>query len=95
MTKKALLLGAGFSYDLGMPLANGLTEDLFYFLTPERLNRYIKIWREADQYGPGRRIDPLAIDEVLDIYGRSRRDGSNYEEFLKGLQNEYRVGMEV
>ncbi|WP_067621129.1 hypothetical protein [Alicyclobacillus acidiphilus] len=89
MTKKALLLGAGFSYDLGMPLASSFTDDFFYFLTPERLSRCIKIWREADPYGPDRQIDPLAIDEVFDIYERSRGDGSNYEGFLKSLQNEY------
>lgn len=89
MAKRALLIGAGFSYDLGMPLASGFTEDLFYFLTPERLSRYLKIWREADPYGPGRPIDPLAIDEVLDIYRCYREDGKNYEEFLKGIQNEY------
>lgn len=29
MAKKALLLGAGFSYDLRIPLAKGITEDLF------------------------------------------------------------------
>ena len=88
--KKALLLGAGFSYDLGMPLANGLTKDLFHFLIPERLEKYIKIWKLAEPYGVERPIDPKVIDEVKELYllYRSKED-SNYEEFLKEIQNEY------
>lgn len=89
MTKRALFLGAGFSYDLGMPLAKDFTDDLFYFLNPERMKRYIKIWREADPYGSGRPIDPMVIDEVLDIYQLSREDNANYEEFLKRIQIGY------
>jgi len=91
MVKKALLIGAGFSYDLGMPLANGLTKDLFHFLTPDRMNKYIKIWKSAEPYGTDRPIDPRVIDEVLEIYLSYRnKEDSNYEEFLKEVQNEHR-----
>lgn len=31
--RKGLLLGAGFSYDLGMPLVKNLTKDFFSFFS--------------------------------------------------------------
>lgn len=90
MSKKALLLGAGFSYDLGMPIAKGLTQDLFYFLTPERIEKYINIWKTDEPFGKDRPISREAMDEVLDIYQKYYNNvGSNYEEFLKEIQDRY------
>jgi len=91
MTKRALLLGAGFSHDLGMPLAAGFTKDFFYFLNPDRMEKYIiRIWKTADPYGADRPIDPKTMDEVLGIYKQfyDSSDG-NYESFLKTIQDRY------
>jgi hypothetical protein len=88
MAKKALLLGAGFSYDLGMPLVTGLTQDFFHFLTPSRMHEYLEIWKIANPFGDERPINSSEMDEVLDIYQQyfDNRE-KNYEEFLKEIQD--------
>ena len=45
-----LLLGAGASYDLGMPLVKDLTQDLKSWLTSEKLRILNRHWRQS---GPG------------------------------------------
>lgn len=82
-----MLLGAGFSHDLGMPIANGITKDFFYFLNEDRVRKYIKRWKYADPYGEGRPIDPNAIGEIISLIDAFKnKDDSNYEDFLKVLQ---------
>lgn len=90
MGKRALLLGAGFSFDLGMPLVNTLTQDFFHFLTPERMEKYIKSWKLAEPYGADRPLNPKSMDEVFEIYLKHRSNSeSNYENFLKEIQDRY------
>ncbi|WP_397538150.1 hypothetical protein [Rummeliibacillus pycnus] len=86
--KKLLFIGAGFSYDLGMPLAHNLTRDFFSFLTPEKTKNFIEMWKSHDPYGEGRPLDKEIFDEVYDIYIKFYQDDNcNYEEFLKEIQN--------
>ena len=42
-----LLLGAGASYDLGMPLVNELTHELKSWLTPDKLRSLNRYWRRS------------------------------------------------
>jgi hypothetical protein len=87
LAKRALLLGAGFSYDLGMPLVTGLTQDFFHVLHPSRVHKYLDIWKRANPFGSDRPIDPKELDEVLNIYQSYYNNREkNYEEFLKEIQ---------
>ncbi len=96
MAKKALLLGAGFSYDLGMPLAKDFTKDLFYFLKPERTKGYLDIWKTGNPFGSDRPINPQAMDDVYEIYQKHYNNNeSNYEEFLKDIQKRHMTGYPI
>lgn len=78
--KKGLLLGAGFSFDLGMPLVTGLTKDFFHFFNEERLNRYIESWKMAEPYGEDYPIDKLALEAMYDLVQKYRKNTDlNYE----------------
>jgi hypothetical protein len=41
-----LFLGAGFSYEVGMPLVTELTRDLKETLTPAKVKAFNKSWQE-------------------------------------------------
>ena len=87
MTKRALLIGAGFSYDLGMPLATDFTKGFLKFFNESRMRECLEIWKTANPYGSDRPIDPKAMDDVYNIYkSYIRNPNSNYEEFLKEIQ---------
>ncbi|NFS06505.1 hypothetical protein FDE99_01760 [Clostridium botulinum] len=86
--KKGLLVGAGFSFDLGMPLVTGLTKDFFHFLNEERLTMFIESWKMMEPYGEDHPIDKLALEDVYDLVQKYRKNTAlNYEEFLKELQD--------
>lgn len=88
--KRGLLIGAGFSYDLGMPKAKELTKDFFYFLNEKRLRQFINVWKKSDPYGCDRPLDEEAIEEVYNLVIDYKNDlNCNYECFLKELQNRY------
>ena len=86
--KKGLLLGAGFSYELGMPLTYELTET-FLGLFNERSAKLLagQLSKNAP-YSEDRPINSDAIFEGMS-YFISYKDsgGKNYEEFLAELQN--------
>jgi hypothetical protein len=87
MKRKALLIGAGFSYDLGMPLAKGFTKDLFHYLSPDKIRYFMEIWKKSNPYGKGRSIDPSVMDEVLEMFMTHKsNEEANYEGFLKEIQ---------
>lgn len=84
---KGLLLGAGFSYDLGMPLVKTLTEDFFSFFSKKRLKSFVNLWSKNKPYGEDDPIEPRAFSTVLKIVEKYRRDpDSNYEAFLKEIE---------
>lgn len=82
--KKGLLLGAGFSYDLGMPLASELTEVFLGMFPKRRAKRFGEILAQNDPYTKDRPINKKAIFEGIDLL--LRYEGANYEELLSNLQ---------
>lgn len=87
MTKRALLLGAGFSYDAGMPLAKDFTKNFFKDAKPSFIKAIFDQMKKNDPYGKGRPIDPSTIDVLYEIYLKHYNNKTNYETFLKSLQD--------
>jgi len=87
--KKGLLLGAGFSFDLGMPLVGELTE-VFLSLFDERKIRALAALLSAQRpYTPDRPINQNAITTGLNLLlDYKKNNGSNYEAFLAGLEGQ-------
>ncbi len=77
----ALLIGAGFSFELGMPLASQLTTDVLGPLQSGALQRINDVWR----VNGGDAIAPEIFDEA-----GSKHD-LPYEEFLSWLQERWRT----
>jgi hypothetical protein len=85
--KKGLLLGAGFSYDLGMPLAGELTEVFLGIFNDEKIKKLAIVLSSQCPYTSDRPINGKAITAGLDrLLDYKKAKGSNYEEFLAGLQ---------
>ena len=59
--KIGLLLGAGFSYDLGMPLAQELTEVLLKPITPRTAGELARAMTRARPYGADRPLNEPAL----------------------------------
>ncbi|MDE1160630.1 MAG: hypothetical protein PW792_01655 [Acidobacteriaceae bacterium] len=91
--KNGLLIGAGFSYDLGMPLATELTE-VFLNLFTEAFAKQMTLAMAACQpYGNNRPIAPKAIMAGWDLLIAYKRQGDkNYEQFLAELQHRAHFG---
>jgi hypothetical protein len=89
MRRRGLLLGAGFSFDLGMPLAGELT-DVFLSLFDERKIRNLAALLSAQSpYTPDRPINQNAITAGLNLLiDYKKNNGSNYEALLAGLQTQ-------
>lgn len=86
--KKGLLLGAGFSYDLGMPLSSELTEIFLSFFHKDNILMYAKILSEKNPYGNDRPINFNAILEGLSIIIKFKQENcNNYEKILATIQN--------
>lgn len=85
--RKGLLLGAGFSYDLGMPLTVELT-DLFLDPFNARSAKDLgDVLAAKDPYSKGRPINAAAIHEGLQLVLAYKAAGKkNYEELLGQLQ---------
>ena len=85
--RRALLLGAGFSFDLGMPLAVEVTEVFLSLFNERSARRFGAALSKQDPYGQGRPIDPSGIRDGLDLILSYKRDGgTNYEEVLARLE---------
>lgn len=90
MSIKALLLGAGFSYDLGMPLAKDVTEDFFTFFDEGRIKSMISNLKNSNPYGDDNPISKKAMEDFFCVYKRLKKESienNNYELFIKGLQD--------
>ena len=75
-----LLLGAGASYDLGMPLLWELTHELKSWLTPEKVRTLNRHWRRG---GPGFDYP----DDVIEVFASVlNREDMHYENILGFLQ---------
>jgi hypothetical protein len=86
--KKGLLLGAGFSYDLGMPLAAELTELFLGLFNPAAVHALGKRLSIQKPFSKDRPINANAIQSGLNlILDYKNKKGTNYEALLADLQN--------
>ena len=85
--KRALLLGAGFSYDLGMPLSSELTEVLLGMFTEKSTATLVALLAAQKPFGDNRPVNRQAIEEAFALLLQYKADkGTNYEEFLTRIQ---------
>ena len=84
--KRALLIGAGFSYDLGMPLAADFSATFFNYLSPARCRQMAALMKTQQPFSKDRPTDPKAIDEAFSILEQYR--GKDYESFLSRIETE-------
>jgi hypothetical protein len=82
--KNGLLLGAGFSYDLGMPLTVELTEVFLNVFTDDIVEQMAKAMSLQQPYSKDRPIDPKAIRQGWDsLVAYNKSGGNNYDAFGK------------
>lgn len=85
---KGLLLGAGFSYDLGMPLSVEFTEVFLGIFNKRNVKSLATVLAKNDPYSNGRPINKEAIFNGLNLLLEYKKDkGNNYEEFLQIIQD--------
>ena len=87
MGKKTLLLGAGFSYELGMPLAFDLSKDFYSKFSPFTMLRLINILKRNEPYGKDRPIEKNTLDDIGILYSQYNRNGIIYEKMLLELES--------
>lgn len=76
-----LFLGAGASYEIGMPLVQGLTEEICNWLTPEKLRSLNLSWRS---HGGG--YQDRILDDFISVLQRSDQ---HYETLLGYLEVQF------
>ncbi|MGU7785040.1 hypothetical protein [Burkholderia sp. PU8-34] len=85
--KKGLLLGAGFSYDLGMPTARELTETFLDLFDKRKAALIVASLGSHQPYSSDRPISKAAVAEAFDLLlDYKSRNGSNYEELIANIQ---------
>lgn len=85
--KTALLLGAGFSYDLGMPISSELTEVFLGMFDKVNTTSFAAAMSRQQPFGEDRPINSKAIEAVFSLLLQYKRDkGANYEELLMKIQ---------
>ncbi len=82
MNLTGLLIGAGASYEIGMPLVKDLTSELKAWLTPEKLRALNKVWKDKQGGYSNAVIDDLSNMLLL--------DGQHYESILGHLETQFR-----
>lgn len=86
--RTGLLLGAGFSYDLGMPLAAELASVFLNLFNERNVLRVADTLSTINHYGNDRPINKPAIHEGLNfVLNYKRKLGNNYEELFANLEN--------
>ncbi|MCF4172729.1 MULTISPECIES: hypothetical protein [Vibrio] len=86
--KKVLLLGAGFSYELGMPLASELTQVFLGVFSESFANKLVERLAMNEPFGSDRPVNLEAMKEVMSlVHDYQRQRGNNYEELLANIQN--------
>jgi len=77
--KIGLLLGAGFSYDLGMPLAKELTEVLLAPFNERDVKALVRAMCRGRPNGPDRPPNERALSECFDVLlSYKSSNGQNY-----------------
>jgi hypothetical protein len=91
--KNGLLLGAGFSYDLGMPLTVELTEVFLNLFTDDDAKQMARAMSVQQPYGKDRPIDPKAIRDGWNSLLTYKKSGKrNYEAFLTEIEEKAGLG---
>ncbi len=86
--KKVLLLGAGFSYDLGMPLVTELTDVFLGIFEEKSALNFAKRFSQNNPFGNDRPINEYAITEGINLILKYKREGgSNYEKLISELDS--------
>ncbi|MBD9439411.1 hypothetical protein [Pseudomonas sp. PDM04] len=86
--KKGLLLGAGFSYDFGMPIATELTEVFLGLFTKESANHFVGLLAHNSPYGEDHPINMEALKRGMELLLTYKSAGGrNYEELLSNIQS--------
>ena len=78
MSLTGLLLGAGASFDIGMPLVKELQRDLKRYMTPDKL-RSMNLWQRSHHGG----VPVEAIEALVTLLDR---DDLNYEQIIGNLE---------
>ena len=85
--KKALLLGAGFSYHFGMPLAKDLSEVFLGLFDEVNTPPFIEELSKQKPFSEGRPINKAALAEGVGVILKHKDAGTeNYEAVLAELQ---------
>ena len=85
--KKGLLLGAGFSYDFGMPLAYELTDIFLSLFNKNSTKKFLSTISKNDPYGDGRPINLTALKIGVELILKHKKEKSiNYENILNELE---------
>lgn len=84
---KGLLLGAGFSFDLGMPLASEFSDTLFSYFDLQKMTDLINNMRDHLPYGNNRPLCSTTLDKVIEIVKCFyRSDNRNYEKLFADIE---------
>ncbi len=83
--KKVLLLGAGFSYDLGMPLAYELTDVFINMFNEKNAKEIVELVYQQNNNENSRPINREALNEAMQMVLDYK--GNNYEELLANIQS--------
>jgi hypothetical protein len=85
--KKGLLLGAGFSFDLGMPLASELTDDFMYIFNRGNEKKTVATLSRQKPYSADRPINEKAIAAGINLLLEYKEKGCrNYEAAIGAIQ---------
>lgn len=85
---KGLLLGAGFSFDLGMPLASEFSDTLFSFFTAEKMSHIINNLRGHKPYSNNRTLCDTTLSKFIEIYNEFlKSNNTNYEELFRIIED--------
>ncbi len=85
--KKGLLLGAGFSFDLGMPLASELTNDFLGIFIRDNEKRTVAALSRGEPFGADRPINEKAIAAGINLLLQYKEKGcQNYEAVIGAIQ---------
>ncbi|EGU39838.1 hypothetical protein VII00023_03493, partial [Vibrio ichthyoenteri ATCC 700023] len=82
--KKVILLGAGFSYDLGMPLAYELTDVFINVFSEKNSKELVELVYQQNSNENSRPINRAALNEAMQMV--LDYNGSNYEELLANIE---------